>query len=106
MGVKAVWLPSSQSEDAKAASKRWQCACARRPPAWPPSQGTGSGSQAGSRNGGTWARGQPAQAHRGRAMLFNSWRIRNHLITRSFSEMTYLKKIGDSECVMTFEMCL
>ena len=55
MGVKAVWLPSSQSEDAKAASKRWQCACARRPPAWPSSQGTGSGRQAGSRHVGTWA---------------------------------------------------
>ena len=58
MGVKAVWLPSSQSEDAKAASKRWQCACAaslaRRPPAWLTSHGTGSGRQA---RPGTWARG-------------------------------------------------
>ena len=65
MGVKAVWLPSSQSEDAKAASKRWQCACAaslaRRPPAWLTSHGTGSGRQA---RPGTWARGHVGSLRR------------------------------------------
>ena len=70
MGVTAVWLPSSQSKDAKAASKRWQCACAAQPaqPAQPSPAQPAQPSQ-------------PAQAHRGRAMLFNSWRIRNHLVT-------------------------
>ena len=69
MGVKAVWLPSSQNEDAKAASKRWQCACAAQPAQPSPAQPSPAHPS------------QPAQAHRGRAMLFNSWRIRNHLIT-------------------------